>query len=149
MTAGACVSRGSTKLIRRYDCRPCDTIRDARHRLRGCRHQSAHRGCYDRVLESLYLLDRVPAWSENRLTALVKRPKRYLADPALAMAAAGVNAQSILLDGDLLGRVLDTFVAAQLCPELGCGCPEVASITSGPRKVAKKSISSPISAADG
>ena len=73
---------------------------------------------YDRLLESLYLLDRVPAWSSNRLTRLVKRPKRYLADPALAVSAARVDAAGILRDGDLLGRVLDTFVTAQLRPEI-------------------------------
>jgi uncharacterized protein len=73
---------------------------------------------YDRLLESLYLLDRVPAWSSNRLARLVKRPKRYLVDPGLAMSAAGIDGASVLRDGDLLGRLLDTFVAAQLRPEV-------------------------------
>ena len=48
----------------------------------------------------------------------MKRPKRYLADPALAVSAARVDAAGILRDGDLLGRVLDTFVTAQLRPEI-------------------------------
>lgn len=73
---------------------------------------------YDRLLESLYLLDRVPAWSSNRLTRLVKRPKRYIVDPGLAMSAARIDGPSVLRDGDLLGRLLDTFVAAQLRPEV-------------------------------
>lgn len=73
---------------------------------------------YDRLFESLYLLDRLPAWSSNRLTRLVKRPKRYLTDPALAVSAARIDAAAILRDGDLLGRVLDTFVTAQLRPEI-------------------------------
>lgn len=73
---------------------------------------------YDGVLESLYLLDRLPAWSSNRLSRLVKRPKRYIVDPALAVTAARLDPADVLLDGDLLGRVLDTFVAAQLRPEV-------------------------------
>jgi uncharacterized protein len=73
---------------------------------------------YDHLLESLYLLDRVPAWSSNRIARLVKRPKRYLVDPGLAMSAARIDGPSVLRDGDLLGRVLDTFVAAQLRPEV-------------------------------
>lgn len=73
---------------------------------------------YDRLFESLYLLDRLPAWSSNRLTRLVKRPKRYLTDPALAVSAARIDAATILRDGDLLGRILDTFVTAQLRPEI-------------------------------
>lgn len=73
---------------------------------------------YDRLPENLYLLDSLPAWSSNRLSRLVKRPKRYLADPALAVSAARIDAATVLRDGDLLGRVLDTFVTAQLRPEM-------------------------------
>ncbi|MGH3906127.1 MAG: ATP-binding protein [Pseudonocardiaceae bacterium] len=73
---------------------------------------------YDRLLASLYLLDMVPSWTSNRLSRLVKRPKRYLADPALAVSAARIDATAILRDGDLLGRILDTYVAAQLRPEI-------------------------------
>ncbi|WP_369812594.1 ATP-binding protein [Kineosporia sp. A_224] len=73
---------------------------------------------YDRLLSALYLLDLVPAWASNRLSRLAKRPKRYLTDPALAMAAARINETAVLSDPDLLGRVLDTFVAAQLRPEV-------------------------------
>lgn len=73
---------------------------------------------YDRLLEALYLLDRVPSWSSNRVSRLMKRPKRYLVDPAIAMSAARVDRAAVLRDGDLLGRVLDTFVAAQLRVEV-------------------------------
>ncbi|EFC81842.1 ATP-binding protein [Parafrankia sp. EUN1f] len=73
---------------------------------------------YDRILAALYLLDLVPAWSTNRLHRLTKRAKRYLTDPALALAAARVDERSVLRDGDLLGRILDTFVVAQLRPEV-------------------------------
>src|SRR5262249_32546634 len=73
---------------------------------------------YDRLLASLYLLDLLPTWTSNRLSRLVKRPKRYVTDTALALSAARVDGPAVLRDGDLLGRVLDTFVAAQLRPEL-------------------------------
>lgn len=73
---------------------------------------------YDRLLEALYLADPVPAWSSNRLARLVKRPKVFLADAGLAAAAARLDAGTVLLDGDLLGRVVETFVAAQLRPEV-------------------------------
>jgi predicted AAA+ superfamily ATPase len=73
---------------------------------------------YERLLSSLFLLDLVPAWSSNRLSRLTKRPKRYLSDPGLAAAAARLATGDVLRDGDLLGRWLDTFVAAQLRPEV-------------------------------
>jgi Domain of unknown function (DUF4143) len=54
----------------------------------------------------------------NRLWRLVKAPKRYLTDASLMGAALRVDERAVMRDGDLIGRVLDTFVAAQLRPEL-------------------------------
>lgn len=73
---------------------------------------------YDRLLSDLFVLDAVPAWFTNRLVRLVKTPKRYVTDPALVGAALRIDREGVLRDGDLLGRLLDTFVAAQLRPEL-------------------------------
>lgn len=71
----------------------------------------------------LYLLDLVPARASNRISRLVKRPERYLADPALALAAARIDESAVLADPDLLGWLLDTFVRAQLRPEVGLQRP--------------------------
>lgn len=73
---------------------------------------------YERLLSNLLVLDVLPAWLTNRLSRLVKMPKRYIVDPALIGAALRMDARGILRDGDLLGRILDTFVAAQLRPEI-------------------------------
>lgn len=73
---------------------------------------------YEDLLAALLIAERVPAWSSNRLKRLTRRPKRYLIDAALMTAALGLDEQAVIADGDLLGRVLDTFVAAQLRPEL-------------------------------
>lgn len=73
---------------------------------------------YEGLLCSLFVLDLVHAWETNRLDRLTKRPKRYVVDPALVSAALRMDSRAILKDGDLLGRILDTFVMAQLRPEL-------------------------------
>ncbi|MGH9111355.1 MAG: ATP-binding protein [Acidimicrobiales bacterium] len=73
---------------------------------------------YERLLTALHAVELVPAWSSRRATRLVRTPKRYILDPALGAAVLGVDARSIVRDGDLLGRFLDTFVAAQIRPEL-------------------------------
>lgn len=73
---------------------------------------------YDQLLTNLFVLDSVPAWTTNRLTRLLRAPKRYLVDPSLATAALGLDTLAVMRDGDLLGRILDTFVAAQLRPQL-------------------------------
>ncbi len=73
---------------------------------------------YDRLLEDLLFVDMAQAWRSNRLKRLVATPKRYLVEPALLTGALGLDAEAVLRDGDLLGRLLDTFVTAQLRAEL-------------------------------
>lgn len=72
---------------------------------------------YDDLLASLYIVDSLPAWTTNRLSRLVRRPKRYVVDAGLAASAARIDAATILRDGGLLGRLIDTFVVSQLRPE--------------------------------
>jgi predicted AAA+ superfamily ATPase len=73
---------------------------------------------YDNLLTALGILDISPAWASNRLKRLMLRGKRYLTDTGLAAAALNVDADELLRDGDLHGRMLDAFVAAQVRPEL-------------------------------
>jgi predicted AAA+ superfamily ATPase len=73
---------------------------------------------YEGLLESLLVAEAVPAWRSNRLKRLVHQPKRYLIDPALIAAALRIDVAGVMRGGGLLGRVLDTFVAAQLRAEL-------------------------------
>jgi predicted AAA+ superfamily ATPase len=65
----------------------------------------------------LLVADQMPAWTSNRLKRLVRTPKRYLVDAALIPAALRLTGDGVLADGNLLGRLLDTFVVAQLRPE--------------------------------
>lgn len=69
---------------------------------------------YEQLLINLVVMDRVPAWTSNRLKRLILSPKRYVVDPALVAAALHLDADAIARDGDLLGRFLDSFVFAQL-----------------------------------
>jgi predicted AAA+ superfamily ATPase len=73
---------------------------------------------YERLLTNLFVVEAVPAWTSNRLKRLSLGAKRYLVDPALAAAVARLDLRAVLRDGDVLGRLLDTFVAAQLRAEL-------------------------------
>ncbi|EQD46680.1 AAA family ATPase, partial [mine drainage metagenome] len=73
---------------------------------------------YERLLVNLMILDLVPPWLPSRLARLVKSPKRYVVDPSLMATALRVDGAAVLRDGDLLGRLLETMVVAQLRPEL-------------------------------
>jgi len=64
------------------------------------------------------VLDAVPAWTTNRLARLVRAPKRYLVDSSLVGGVLNVDRLAVLRDGDLLGRMIDTFTVAQLRPEV-------------------------------
>ena len=69
---------------------------------------------YLRLLERLHIVDELPAWTSNRLKRLSLAPKRFLVDPSLLVAVTGVTEGTAMLDGNLLGRLLETFVVAQL-----------------------------------
>ena len=58
----------------------------------------------------------IPAWPSNRLKRLVHGPKRYLVDAALIAAALRLDTQAVISDGNILGRLLNTFVVAQITP---------------------------------
>ncbi len=70
------------------------------------------------LFQSLSLIDSLPAWASNRLKRLTRSPKRFLTDAALAAGILNLDARTVLLDGDLLGRLLDTFVVSQIRAEL-------------------------------
>jgi len=72
---------------------------------------------YEELLTALFVIDALPAWSSNRLRRLVRTRKRYLVEPALLVGLLGVDVAGVMRDADLLGRVLDTFVLAQLRAE--------------------------------
>lgn len=73
------------------------------------------------LLEILYLIDRVPAWSTNLSKRVVDRPKVLLLDSGLAArlvnvspTGAGPNANP-----DAAGAIIETFVISELRRQLG------------------------------
>jgi uncharacterized protein len=78
---------------------------------------------YDTLLLNLLVVERLPAWTSNRLKRLTLAPKRYLVDPGLLGGVLGVTENDVLSDGDLLGRLLETFVVAQCRAELALLSP--------------------------
>ena len=72
---------------------------------------------YDQLLQNLLVVEKVPSWTSNRLKRMVLAPKRYLVDPGLFAGVLGFSVEDVLSDGDVLSRVLDTFVVAQLRAE--------------------------------
>ena len=69
---------------------------------------------YDALLQGLLIIEKIPAWTSNRLKRLVLAPKRYIVDAGLFTGILGLTVNDVMSDGDLLGRVLDTFVLSQI-----------------------------------
>lgn len=72
---------------------------------------------YDALLELLMLTEQVAPWSSNRLSRLNRASKRYLVDPSLLGPLLGIDSRAVLRNADLLGRLMDSFVLAQLRPD--------------------------------
>lgn len=85
-------------------------------RAAGVNRRTAER--YERLLEALFLVESIPAWTTNRLKRLVLQPKRVVVDTGLWGSIVGVGAADVLADGELLGRLLETFVISQLRADL-------------------------------
>lgn len=78
---------------------------------------------YREILESLWILDPVPAWtpSRNLLNRLGQAPRHHLVDPGLACRVLGMDEAALLAgkedvpgahrDGTLLGRLFESLVA--------------------------------------
>lgn len=73
---------------------------------------------YEQLLKNLFVIESLPAWSSNRIKRLVKSPKRLLVDASFLTALLRLDAQAVMRDGNLLGRLLETFVISQLRAEL-------------------------------
>lgn len=72
---------------------------------------------YEELLLNLLIAETLPSWTSNRLKRLARAPKRYLTDAALLAGGLRLDAAGIMRDGEILGRVLDTFVTSQVRAE--------------------------------
>ncbi len=71
-------------------------------------------GDYVTLLERVYLLERLPAWHNNRSKRLVKAPKLHIGDSGLAAALLGATASTLRTNRTMLGQLLETFVYQEL-----------------------------------
>lgn len=77
------------------------------------------------LLEMVFQVVLVPAWSSNLGLRLVKSPRAYIGDTGLACALAGISAERLHSTPDLLGRMLENFVAVELLKQSGWARPRV------------------------
>jgi len=81
---------------------------------------------YLSLLETVFLVHRLPAWSRNLGKRLVKAPKLQLVDTGLACHLVGADAQRLTEDRTLFGRMLETFVVGELRKQISWTEPQTA-----------------------
>lgn len=65
---------------------------------------------YFQLLETLFMVHMVPAWSRNRSKPLVKSPKVYITDTGLLCHLLGLDVNGLERNKIQQGKVLETFV---------------------------------------
>lgn len=78
----------------------------------GLDHKTADH--YVRVLEQLYLIQRVQPWSRNELSRLVKTPKLHFIDSGLLTAMRGYSLSRLRADRTPFGALLESFIFSEL-----------------------------------
>lgn len=74
---------------------------------------------YVALLEKAFLLERLPAWSTNRSSRLVKTPKLHIGDTGVGCALLGINALALAADRRMVGQFVETFVYQELRKQAG------------------------------
>ncbi len=70
---------------------------------------------YIPLLETLYLVHRLPAWSRNLTKKVVRHPKLHLTDAGMGAHLLGAGAAALGRPGSpVLGPLLETFVAGEV-----------------------------------
>jgi predicted AAA+ superfamily ATPase len=66
------------------------------------------------LLETLFLISRLDAWSTNLLNRAIKTPKVLIADSGMLCHLTGAGAERLATDGEVAGPAFETFVATEL-----------------------------------
>jgi hypothetical protein len=69
---------------------------------------------YLAILEKLFLVQRLPAWSRNELSRLIKTPKLHFLDAGLQATLTRLNPELVFTQRERWGATLETWVHAEL-----------------------------------
>ncbi len=74
---------------------------------------------YLRLLEEVFLIKRIPAWSRNLTTRAVAASKVMIVDSGIAAHLCGADARALRTPAGPLGSLLEGFVTSELARQLG------------------------------
>ena len=81
---------------------------------------------YVAALEALYVMDKVPAWNKTDYDRLGRNPKYFATDTGLIANCLNWDEETVYLDGDLSGKLVESWVYHELsaladCSRQRCG----------------------------
>jgi predicted AAA+ superfamily ATPase len=85
----------------------------------GFSQMTLHR--YMALLEKVFLIETVPAWSGSLKSRLVKAPKIFITDTGLLSYLQGLNLKKLNSEPTLMGSLTENFVVTELKKQLGWG----------------------------
>ena len=74
-------------------------------------------GRYMAMLEAIFIVYTLPAWTSNLGKRLVKAPKLYFTDTGIACFLLGIDPDRLLDDHTLAGGLFENFVVSELCKQ--------------------------------
>lgn len=74
---------------------------------------------YVGLLEQIFMIKLIPAWSRNISARAIRTPKLAVVDSGVAASLLGADAQTLLRPGGPFGPLLEGFVAMELARQLG------------------------------
>lgn len=69
---------------------------------------------YVALLETVFLVRMLPAWTSNLSSRVIKSPKVHLLDSGLTASLLGIDRKRLDADGSIRGHLLESFVAMEL-----------------------------------
>lgn len=73
---------------------------------------------YINALESLYLIEHIPAWHKTDYDRVSKKSKTYMADSGLMSSVLSWRLEDIQLMADPLGKLIETFAMNELAAQI-------------------------------
>jgi len=101
----------------------------ARNLVQAATYNTTTLATYLDLLKSLYFVEEVPGWVPEKRSPkrLSVKPKRYLADPSLAVALLGMNEQALLDDWQTFGLVFENLCMRDLMVYAGAH-PDISAV---------------------
>lgn len=73
---------------------------------------------YVNMMEALFIIERVPPWTQGDYSRAGRRKKLFMADSGMMASILGFKAEQVRLDPDRAGKLMETFIHNELAAQV-------------------------------